>query len=156
LIPENATLNYGDSKEGLIAEDRPRQPFTFSGRRGDKITAKVTREPASQLAAVISILDGAGKVLAQADANGGESATIPDFKLPQTGRYTVEVSRYLQERGQTSGRFTINLNGTPDPRPVKGKVNYGQQAIGRLNDETPFDRINFIGHAGDVVGVKSH
>jgi hypothetical protein len=154
-LAENAAINYGESKEGLVADNRPRQLFPFAGREGDIVSAKVSRESGSNLNSVISIETIDGRVLSQAYANGGETAELPPFKLPRTDQYVLVVGRYLGPSGQTVGRFAVTFNGTSEPRKIKGNVGYGQQAIGRLGNDTTFERITFDGKAGDVVGIAS-
>ncbi|MEP7284675.1 MAG: PPC domain-containing protein [Chloroflexota bacterium] len=154
-LAETATLNYDDIKEGLIADDRASQVYIFTGRQGDTVSAKAVSEAGSTLAATLAIQDSDNQLLVQVDSNGTDGAVIPNFKLPRTGLYTLVVSRYLGAQGHTIGRFTVNLKGTPEDHPIKGNVEYGKQAIGRLNAETPVERINFNGKAGDVVGIVS-
>src|SRR5258708_4053523 len=154
-LSETTVINYGDTKEGLVANDRPQQVYNFSARKGDTVTASVAREAKSTLSTILSIRDESGNTLAQSDANGADTTSIDGLKLPSTGRYALVVGRYLAERGQTTGRFKVSLNGSPEDRPVKGSVPYGQVAIGHLGDDTPVDRITFTGKAGDVVGITS-
>ncbi|HLY26300.1 MAG TPA: hypothetical protein VKQ72_08170 [Aggregatilineales bacterium] len=149
------SLAYGDSKEGLVADNRPRQYFVFTAQRGDSVTASATREAKSSLALVLAIQDSQGNLLVQSDANGADTATISAFQLPTTGKYALVVTRYGSETGRTGGRFKVTINGTPENRSAKGSLPYGQSAIGRLSDDNPVDRITFSGQAGDVVGIAS-
>jgi hypothetical protein len=149
------TINYGDTKEGLIASDRLSQTRVFSGKQGDTITARITREPGSNLAPILELWAADGKLLARADAAGQESAIIADFTLPQTGQYALVARRYLGPQGATSGRCKLALSAVVAERPIKGTVKYGQLAIGRLDDATPEDRIAFTGQKGDVIGILS-
>ncbi len=154
-VAEAEIIRYGDTKEGLIANDRLRQVRLFAGTRGDSVTVKMTREPGSNLTPIVEMQTEDGRLLARTDAAGQESAVIADFKLPETGQYRLVSSRYLDEQGQTIGRYKVSLSSVPENRAVKGIVKYGQLAIGRLDNSTPADRITFVGKAGDVVGVSS-
>ncbi len=154
-VAATETIQYGETKEGLIADDRPQQTRLFSGKAGDRITARMARESGSTLAAVLELRTTDGKVLAHADANGEDTAAIADFNLPYTGQYVLVETRFLGAAGATAGRYKISLTGVPAPRPLKAAVRYGQLVLGRLDDERPVDRITFTGKAGDVVGVTS-
>lgn len=154
-LADAETINYGDTKEGLIASDRLSQTRVFSGKQGDTITARITREPGANLAPILELRTADGKLLARADSAGQESAVIADFTLPQTGQYALVANRYLGPQGATSGRYKLALSAVVAQRPIKGTVKYGQLAIGRLDDATPEDRIAFRGQKGDVIGILS-
>ncbi|MCC7446205.1 MAG: hypothetical protein IT324_02255 [Anaerolineae bacterium] len=149
------TIQYGETKEGLIADDRPQQLRQFSGKAGDTITVRMTRELGSTLAAVVELRTPDGAILAQADSNGGDAAAIADFTLPYTGQYVLRETRFMGADGVTAGRYKVSLTGTTAPRPIKAAVKYGQLVIGRLDDERPTERITFTGKAGDIIGITS-
>ena len=154
-LAEIERLSYGGSQPGLIADDRPAEFYMFSGQQGDLITATVRREAGAPLAPVIALLTDDGSLIAQADAGGGESATLRDFRLPHTGNYQLVATRNLGRGGKSAGRYTITLEGAEALRPVRGTLTYGQQALGRLTDETPVERFRFSGQAGDVVRIAT-
>jgi hypothetical protein len=154
-VAEIETVRYGETREGLIANDRPYQSRTFSGKRGDVVTAKMTREPGSNLTPTLEIQTAEGQVLVHADSNGLDSVTISDFELPEPGQYRLVSGRYLDTEGRTIGRYKVSLSGSPAAHPIKGTTGYGQLAIGRLDDQNPVDRITFAGKAGDVIGITS-
>jgi|GEM_PF-1335765 len=156
LLTTNAdVIPYGKSSVGLVADDRPTDRHQFSGQQGDRITAKVTREPGSALAIVLDLYDEQGVLLARADALGQDDAILSDFSLPATGNYQLVITRYRGVQGITSGRFTVSLNGTPAALSIRGKLLSGKTSSGRLNDATPADRWTFAGQAGQVISVTS-
>jgi len=149
------TIQYGETKEGLIAGDRPQQIRQFSGKAGDTITVRMTRESGSTLAAVVELRTADGTILAHVDSNGEDAAAIADFTLPYTGQYVLRETRFMGANGATAGRYKVSLTGTAAPRPIKAAVKYGQLVIGRLDDERPTERVTFTGKAGDIIGITS-
>jgi hypothetical protein len=154
-VPETETMRYGDTREGLIANDRLRQARVFTGRQGDLVTVRMTRESGSNLAGVLELRSETGQLLARADSLGQEAATITDFRLPQAGQYLLVASRYLDSQGRTSGRYRLALSGTPAEFRIKGTVTYGKLAFGSLGDSNPSERLNFTGKVGDVIGITT-
>ncbi len=149
------TLQYGANVVGLVANDRPADVHLFNGRQGDHVSAKVTREPGSQLATVLELRTLQGDTLIRSDALGQDNAVIDDFVLPATGTYRLVTTRYLGVQGITTGRFTLALNGTTPPVSIRGKLIPGQSGIGRLDDATPADHWTFDGKAGEVISITS-
>lgn len=152
-IAEVERIAYGETRNGLIAADRPAEFYTFAGQQGDTVTATMTRESGATLSPVLELRAEDGTTLARADSNDGDSAVLRDFRLPATGTYKLVATRFGGANGQTDGRYTVKLEGSAEARPVRGSLRYGQQAIGRLNDQNPVDRLTFEGRAGDVIGI---
>jgi hypothetical protein len=148
-------LSYGSAINGVLADDRPREVYFFEGEQGDLITAQAVREPGAGLSLTLQLLSPDGQLLAQADSDDGESALLPNFRLPQTGEYRLVVLRFGEALGQTEGRYTVQLDGAREARPIRAQVRYGQQALGRLNDAAPVDRLAFDGQRGDVIGITA-
>ncbi|HRE46849.1 MAG TPA: hypothetical protein PLD47_03920 [Aggregatilineales bacterium] len=154
-IAEIDTLTYGASRPGLIADDRPEEFYTFSGGDGDRITVTLNREPGASLSGVIRLETETGAILATADSLGTDRATLTDYRLPRAGTYRLVATRYLGISGATFGRYTIHLEGTPNPGTVRGTVRPGSRGIGRLDDAAPSDRLRFSGVAGEVVALNA-
>ncbi|MHB8752032.1 MAG: PPC domain-containing protein, partial [Aggregatilineales bacterium] len=150
-----ATINYGGSAVGLIADDRPTDLYLFNGRQGDRISVKATRESGSTLALTLELQTGFGDLLARADALGNDTAALNGFVLPATGTYRIVVSRFGGAAGRTAGRLTVALDGQPANFTVRGKLTPGQSVLGRLDDATPADRWTFVGKAGQVISLTS-
>jgi hypothetical protein len=150
-------IAYGQAINGVVADDRPFETYQFNGQKGDVISASVTREPGGALAPVVELRTDSGVLLARGDAglNSTESAALTDYTLPQTGVYHLVATRHLRAGGSSAGRYEIRLDGILASVNIRASIQYGQQAIGRLNDQTPQDRLSFEGRAGDVIGITT-
>jgi hypothetical protein len=150
------TIKYGDQQKGLVADDRPREFWQFGGTGGDDVNIQVDRTSGSKLAAVVELIDfDSQRVLVRDQANDAGSALIPHYRLPYTGSFAVIVTRYGEAAGHTNGNYQITLQGSPDANPVRGKLNLGQKALGRLSDDSPVDRWTFDGKKNTVIGISA-
>lgn len=152
-IADIERLAYGESVNGVLADDRPEESYLFSGESGDVITASARRESGADLSLILAVRAPDGTLIARDDSNDSDVAAIEGFRLPATGTYRLVVSRFGGATGQTAGRYAVTLVGAAAARPVRGTTRYDTSAIGRLNDSAPLDRISFTGRAGDVIGV---
>ena len=150
-----ATIRYGDSAVGLIADDRLTNLYLFSGQPGDHITAQATREAGSSLTITLELRTSAGNLLAYSDSLGSEQATINDFVLPASGQYRLSVGRFGGANGHTSGRLTVTLTGQAASFPIRSAVKSGQLAQGRVDDALPAERWTFDGKAGQVISLSA-
>ncbi|PJF32166.1 MAG: hypothetical protein CUN51_00630 [Candidatus Thermofonsia Clade 1 bacterium] len=148
-------LSYGSAVNGVLADDRPHEAYLFEGKQGNLITAQAVRESGASLSLQLQIRAADGRILAQADSDDSDSVILRNFRLPETGDYRLVVLRFGNALGQTAGRYTVRLEGVPEARPVRSQVRYGQQVLGRLNDDVPIDRIAFEGRRGDVIGITT-
>jgi hypothetical protein len=150
-----ATIKYGDSAVGLIANDRQTNLFLFNGQPGDLITAQVVREAGSNLTLTLELRTDNGALLAHSDGFGGDVAAITGYTLPDSGVYRLIVGRFGGAEGDTSGRLTITLTGQPANLPIRGVIKPAQLAQGRLDDATPTERWTFDGKAGQVISITT-
>jgi len=155
LVPvvDTQLINYGDTRPGLIADDRASETFIFSGREGDTVTLNMTRESGSSLAAVLELRTLSGAVLVHADADDSDTVLIKNFKLPTTADYQIVTGRFQGATGRTSGRYSLRIEGISEDRTSRGVVRYGQTTTGRLGDDNPVDRLGFEGKAGEILGI---
>lgn len=154
-VAEIDRLSYGSAVNGVLADDRPHEVYLFEGKQGDLITAQAVRESGASLSLTLQLSSADGRILAQADSDDSDAATLPDFRLPETGEYRLVVLRFGDALGQTAGRYTVRLNGAPEARPIRTQVRYAQQVLGRLSDAAPVDRLAFEGQRGDVIGITT-
>ncbi len=154
-VAEIEQLRYGSAANGVLADDRPQETYLFNGQQGDQITARAVRESGASLSLRLQVRAADGRLLAEADSDDGDSVLLSDFRLPQTDEYRLVVTRFREPFGQTVGRYTVQLEGVSEARPIRDNIRYGQQALGRLNDATPIDRLAFEGRAGDVIGITT-
>jgi hypothetical protein len=92
---------------GLLGSAIPLQRWSFDGRAGDTYT--ITVVPADgTLDPSVRLLDARDKVIADnddaADQTLGRGAQIVAFKLPASGRYTIEARRFDGE-----GSYTLTI-----------------------------------------------
>jgi hypothetical protein len=150
-----AAIQYGRTVPGLIADDRPTDEHVFSGAAGDRITISVSREPGSLLALTLDLYDPSGQLLARADAMDQDIAEIAAFTLTTNGQYRLVVTRLNAAFGKTAGRFNLTLNGDRSAPTIRGRLATGQRGIGRLGDNNPIERWEYVGKQDEVIGVIS-
>ncbi len=154
-VPDVAVIRYSQTAVGLVADDRVEDLHVFSGAQGDRITARLIREPGSTFSAVLQLRDEADHILALTDALNQDEAVIDRFVLPRNGTYKLIATRYLGAQGRTAGRFNLSLIAEQANFPVRGKLPSGQRGIGRVDDQTPAERWALEGKAGDVFAITS-
>ncbi len=108
---------YGESADGEItsAKDKLTQIFGFIGKKGDVISITITRK-SGNLRPVGVVFDPTkpqnNQVIATVRlASDGKTAQLTDFTLPSSGVFGIIVSREGVDKGNTTGKFTVSLEG---------------------------------------------
>ncbi len=110
--PGSGTSGGGDAQDTVRAtlNDSDYVHFwDFDVNAGETIT--ITAESASGgLDPMLILLDANDNVLAfDDDSGGGLNAQLRNIRLPQTGLYTVAVTRFQQAQGYTSGDYVLSI-----------------------------------------------
>jgi hypothetical protein len=153
--PTAILIDYGASITGSISGDLPQRFYTFEGRRGDVISLQMQRIRGN-LNPYLMVLNNDLDELGRA---GGVSpydrARIPALTLPQDGRYYIMATRDKFSEGQTSGDFSLTLNGREG---ISGgdylEIFYDTEITGVINNILPYENFIFQGKADDIVTIR--
>jgi hypothetical protein len=98
-------IDYGETEDGELTEDRPREYWTFRGRDGDVVT--ILMEGLGSFSDTYLELYGPdGTPLTQNDDGGpGLFAEIQDYALPETGDYIIVARGF----GGAIGSYELTL-----------------------------------------------
>lgn len=166
-------LNYGDSITSTLNDEVFSETHTFTANAGDVVTIEAALVTGTgNLDTNLKLLDAEGNILAENDdiELTTTNSRIADFILPDTGTYSIVVSRYLGADGATTGDYTLTLTlvagaeptgtGNDTPPTIGGvdtgeavTLSYGDTASGVLDAETYQVLYAFTGQAGDVVTI---
>ena len=176
--PTPTNLTTGSVVTGTLSSSCPSQlnpgsfayRATFDGTAGQQVAIDVTAAAGGDGFPVfdtyVYLLNPSGQLIAQDDdGGGGTDSRIPSmsgsFRLPATGRYTIEVSSSIFNPGGT-GAFTLRLT-SPALCPSAGSITLGQTINGVLatgdcisptRGSSYGDRYTFSGTAGQQVAVE--
>ena len=108
----NADLSTGDTVEGEITQDSPRDPiyddlaesYTFQASDGDTISISQTSEA---IDTYIVITDGDGNQVAENDDGGSGFNSQLTMTAPSDGTYTIWAGSFS---GEATGSFTLSLS----------------------------------------------
>ncbi len=104
-------LQYGDSIAGEITRNIGSESFTFEASQGDIINL-VMRATTGSIDPLLIILDKNGDEVTRNDDDEqgiGKDSFIREFEIPDDGTYTIVATRFQEENGTTTGRFTLTL-----------------------------------------------
>ncbi|MBN2304994.1 MAG: redoxin family protein [Anaerolineae bacterium] len=150
-------LSYGETVQGRISGNDPRQLYSFEGRAGDVITLTVSHNP-NGAPLRIEVKDSHVHRLAVSEESIDGAGALADLELPEDGRYHVTVMR---ARGDDTEYMTFTLtlaaagyeSGSVDLPPGDMTLAYGDTAAGTISNEQPEQRWMFAGQQGDVIAV---
>jgi len=142
------TLKYGASASGEITADKLTVSFKFTGKAGDVVLARAEKDDKDDkgnLIPEVFIQDASGKKIADTSQDFTIVA-IAVAKLPADGDYTVVVGRLSAEKGDTLGKFIVDLTlATPlaDGKAATGTVAGDSDAAKNVSAVFTFDGDNF-------------
>ncbi|MBN1201577.1 MAG: pre-peptidase C-terminal domain-containing protein [Anaerolineae bacterium] len=156
--PGGGELEYGDVVEGALWDDNPREAWTFEGTAGELITI-TANATSGNLDTHISLVAPDGTNLIS-DDNSGEispNALISDYRLKQSGVYSVVVRRSPNAYDATLGDYELLVERTESGitnEPGEGELSSGDQVKGAIWDDNPADEFTFEGVPGDLVEIS--
>jgi hypothetical protein len=144
---------YGKRELSLLDATAPVDVWTFDGQAGDVIHL-VAKATSGDLDPVLRLFARNGVLIAASDDLQNTDADLR-FALPYAGSYLLEVSRYGQQSGETSGNYTLALDllyrlGAAQSNQL---LAYGDRVAGTTDGQNPVDQWSFSGEAGDVIYV---
>ncbi|HVU12559.1 MAG TPA: hypothetical protein VHD90_14850 [Phototrophicaceae bacterium] len=159
--PNNTTV-IGDVQadtpvDGEVTATHWLQVYTYTAQAGDTldVTAKRT---GGTLAPVVYVLDANGQTL-ETGYNSYDSADTGNFDLNAAGQYTIEVSRYNDQKGDTLGTYelTVHLIGSGEGSPLlnvaAGTAVYDQELDGKITPAAWYQDWQLQTDAGDTITV---
>ncbi len=146
-------LAFDQPATGQITRDVFRQVYTFSGRAADVISLIMTAT--SGLDPLLIITDDQNQVIARDDDGGKRfNAAIESLPLPHDGTFFVIATRFGQERGLTTGAFTLTLShaGVTGADNASVVLHYGDSLVGQIGD-VPEKVYAFSATRGDLISI---
>lgn len=154
---------------GEINDERPSVRYYFTVAAGDTVAIRLSAT-SGDLDPFLFLFSPDDVLLASNDdvENGVRDAFL-QFTAEQTGRYSIEATRFDQATGKTTGRYRLSLTiitpqaeatETPDPLslpPTFGVpftlIAYDETQVGQLSPEQPRQYYALGGQQGDFVRV---
>lgn len=151
-------IAYGQTVSGEITNDTFRVVYTFQGRQGEIIEARLSRT-SGNLDPVLILLDGTNTMIARDDDGGpGYAARLDSVALPSDGLYFLIAARFGQDRGLTTGGYSLSLARVgivSDPRLEAGAIplGFGENVVRELNDARYQHIYTFSALRGDLISL---
>jgi Bacterial pre-peptidase C-terminal domain len=144
-------LDYGSSADGSVSASVVRTTFQFRASAGDVVTIVVARAASSRLIPYVILFDESGTKLIETNPAERTSGTarITRYPILTDGTYSIVVSRVGEERGGSSGAFTLNLT----REASYSKLTYGDGVGGTIDKTSTETGYIFSAKAGDIVTI---
>jgi len=156
----NPNINYGQTLSGKITDDAFRAVYTFQGSRGEIVNIQVQRTQGN-LDPLVVLMDAQNTIVARSDSTGLNAIlTLNNITLPQSGVYYLVVTRFGQDRGMTTGSYSLTLQRVgiaTDPRIEAGgaiPIKYGDNVVREVGDQAYEQLYTFGALRGDLVTIK--
>jgi hypothetical protein len=154
------TIPDGEFVPGEITASQTSQYFTFTANQDDLIRVQMDRVSGSLDAYLILLDADLNQVATDDDSGGGQNAQLSNLRLPRTGLYYIQATRFggaEAAEGGTVGRYRLRLERLggafaeiqADAQPLR----YGSSLTGVINNDKPEDIYVFYGTVGDVITV---
>jgi hypothetical protein len=150
-------LSYGQTVTGQITKDAFRRIYTFQGRKGDIIEATLTSTD-NKLDPALILTDEHNGLIAMDDDDAGDyNATLPSIRLTEDGVYFLIATRFGQERGLTTGGFSLTLTRvgivSNDAQPEGTVLQYGDSVVKEIDATVSQHLFAFSALRGDIISV---
>jgi hypothetical protein len=141
--------------QGELTEDRYLLYYTFTARRDDIITLRMSRVSGTIDTFLALTNAGLQELISNDDSNNSQNSEVAEYRIPADGVYYVIATRYEREAGTTIGRFRLELvtRGNVFDAAVggAGRINYGMSVSGVINDDPAQALYAFYGVEGDRI-----
>jgi len=157
-----SVLAFDQPVQGQITRDVFRQVYTFNGHGGDVIgltLAAVLATGSSALDPLLIVTDEQNTIIARDDDSGKRyDATIASLTLPRDGSYFVIATRFGQERGSTTGSYTLILSHagvSVNNGSTTSVLHYADNLVDQIGDagNAPEKVFTFSAQRGDLISV---
>jgi hypothetical protein len=146
---------------GEITPERFEIYYSFSARRDELLTVRMTRLTGSTLDSLLTLTNANLQPLATNDdiVQGNQNAQIAEFRIPSDGTYYVIASRYQGAAGTSIGRYRIELLplGNVFDRVIEGagRLVYGATVELTLDATTESAIYAFYGVQADIITASA-
>ncbi|MCU0481079.1 MAG: PPC domain-containing protein [Anaerolineae bacterium] len=138
---------------GRIDNLAPYQTYFFEALRCDFISIKVTTTQ-GDLDPIISVMNSDGSLVAyQDDANGGEDNHLRALAIPNTGQYTLIISRFGYDLGTTAGNYELLIERIGNGSGFGCALRYGDTVFQVIDNQQPEVFYSFRARLGDLINV---
>lgn len=153
--PPNASQTAYDRLErGVLDAERSVHRWSFAGQAGDVVHI-VMEATSGDLDPAFRLYDPNGAFIAEGDDNKGlDSEAL--VTLSADGVYILEVMRYGEALGITSGNYALTIENVYRSGPVTTErlLVYGERVTGITTSQEPGAFWTFLGEQGDTLRAK--
>ena len=111
--PGAEVLTYDSEVSESIANDAIFDWWLLEGSAGDVLVVDMRGE--NGLAPLIGLLDPGGNLIARSEDGEANSTVTMEYTLPESGQYTIVATRAGNERGTTTGDYTLRVRRANNP-----------------------------------------
>lgn len=153
-------LPRGGSITGTITDTNPFVYYSYPAIAGDLFTFSVTTSGGSHLDPLLILLDPQGQEIARNDdpSQFNRNSIIDDMVLPETGQYTVIVTRSPRRSGITTGDYLLLNYAGDDANSVFALkptlAAYNEPVNFALTQQRDEGVVVFKGSAGDEISMN--
>jgi hypothetical protein len=147
-------MDYGQAVQGTIDEPVAGRYYWFDAKRGDVVTISQETDEGN-LDPFVRLLDANLEELTSNDNSGTRGlAQILAYTLPDAGRYYIFATRADEGAGQTTGSYTLTLEGRLGVIGGRAlELPYGGSATGQIDPDHLAEEYVFFGQEGDIITV---
>lgn len=157
---QGSALSYGTPVQGTIDGVHFQEDWTLGTVSADRVMVRVERTDGN-LIPDVSLLDANGSAIAQSYGSDYTyaAAQIDDFTLPSAGTYTIRVTRYNGQDGETKGNYSLEVTplGTAEDNPnnqvVIGAVPFDTAIAGEITATHWRQLYTLTAQAADTIDV---
>ncbi|MBX3080728.1 MAG: hypothetical protein KF716_03780 [Anaerolineae bacterium] len=158
LLPTDTTqpirpLVLNTPRVETIAPNDSFDYWRFDAATGDNIQLVIERI-STRLRADLTIFGPSGYLTSATMAADANSLTIGPLRLPDTGTYTVVVTRWLGAAGSSNGNYRLTLTSPASVEQGGTLTGYGVPVAGQVDATNRSERWFFEGSRDDVVAVQ--
>lgn len=132
--------------------------YTYTAQANDVIQVSAERTGGTLLP-VINILDGNGNSLTTG-YNDYTTASTSAYELPSAGQYTITISRYNDQDGETLGTYNAVLHligageGSPLLAGAAGTITYDTPLSGEIGAGRWYEDWTYTASAADTISIR--
>ena len=159
--PSNTTpvgvTEYGEAVTGEITNEHWYHQYSLSAEAADFIRVSATRTSGT-LMPEVQVVDADGRSLRNGSVNDTGDSAYLEYQLPDTGDYTVVVTRARGFNGATQGEYemTVSLWGAGEGSSLLagtvGSIDYGQPVTGSIGAQW-YQDWELVTESGDTLTI---
>lgn len=146
-------LKYGQTVTGRITSEEFRTVYTFRGNQGDIIDVLLKRT-GGNLDPMLVLTDDQNTLIARDDDGApGYDAALLSIQLKRDSLYFLIATRFGQDRGSTTGAFSVTLSRVGVISGSRTILRYGDSVVLELTDREFQYVYAFAGDRGDIIHI---